>query len=96
MAADYKRQAVAQAYRLAAIVGGYLGEFTPATGVVFVGGVTVAIGGVWASSQPSRGMAAAYRAHPELRDFRLDFQFAVTELVATLLVGIAHRQTKPA
>jgi AcrR family transcriptional regulator len=96
VAADYKRQAVAQAYRLAAIVGGYLGEFTPATGVVFVGGVTVAIGGVWASSQPSRGMAAAYRAHPELRDFRLDFQFAVTELVATLLVGIAHRQTKPA
>jgi AcrR family transcriptional regulator len=94
VAATYKRGAVAQAYRLGAIVGAYLGEFAPASGVIFVGGVMLAIGGVWASSQPSRGMAAAYQAHPELADFRLDFRFAVTELIATLLAGLEHRAPK--
>jgi AcrR family transcriptional regulator len=94
VAATYKQGAVAQAYRLGAIVGAYLGEFTPASGVIFVGGVMLAIGGVWASSQPSRGMAAAYRTHPELADFRLDFRFAVTELIATLLVGLEYRIPK--
>ncbi|MEJ1229944.1 MAG: TetR family transcriptional regulator [Galbitalea sp.] len=94
VAANYKRDAIASAYRLAAIVGSRLGGFTEAEGIVFVGGVNLAIGGVWASSQPSRGMAAAYRAHPDLRDFRLDFRFAVSELIATLLVGLEHREPR--
>jgi AcrR family transcriptional regulator len=94
VATAYKRGAVANAYRLAAIVGSYLGEFTPSGGLVFVGGVNLAIGGVWASSQPSRGMAAAYKAHPELKDFRLDFRFAVSELIATLLVGLEYRASE--
>jgi AcrR family transcriptional regulator len=91
VAASYKRDAIAGAYRLAEIVGTYLGEFTLANGTVFVGGVLLTIGGVWASSQPSAGMSAAYREHPELRDFRLNFTFAVAEIVATLLVGLQHR-----
>ncbi|HEY1531607.1 MAG TPA: TetR/AcrR family transcriptional regulator [Galbitalea sp.] len=94
VAAAYKRDAIAGAYRLAEIVSEYLGEFSVATGTVFVGGVLLVIGGVWASSQPSAGMAAAYREHPELKDFRLDFTFAVSEIIATLLVGLQHREAR--
>ncbi len=93
LAASYKRSAIAAAYRLAEIVGRYLGEFTPSTGMIFVGGVNLAIGGVWASSQPSRGMAAAYKANADLRALRMDFAFMVREVVATLLVGLEHRHT---
>lgn len=96
VAAAYKRDSIAGAYRLSEIVGRYLGEFTMANGTVFVGGVLLTIGGVWASSQPSAGMSAAYREHPELRDFRLNFTFAVSEIVATLLVGLEHRAAREA
>jgi AcrR family transcriptional regulator len=94
VAAAYKRATVGSARRLAGIVGEYLGEFTEARGIVFVSGVTVAIGGVWLISQPSRSMAAAYVADPELRLLAMDFTFMVTELVATLLVGLEHREPR--
>jgi AcrR family transcriptional regulator len=91
VAAAYKRAAVACARRLADIVGLYLGEFSEARGIIFVSGVTVAIGGIWLISQPSRSMAAAYRADPQLRMLAMDFTFMVTEVVATLLTGLQHR-----
>ena len=94
VAANYKRDSIAGAFRLGDIVGRHLGEFTRPNGTIFVGGVLLTIGGVWASSQPSAGMAAAYRAHPELRDFRLDFTFAVSEIIATLLIGLQYRDAR--
>ncbi|MCU1475564.1 MAG: TetR/AcrR family transcriptional regulator [Subtercola sp.] len=91
VAAAYKRSAVANAERLGALVLPRLGQISRASGIIFVGGVNLIIGGVWANSQPSPGMAAAYDAHPELRAMRLDLRFAVRELLATLLVGVATR-----
>jgi AcrR family transcriptional regulator len=95
VAAAYKRGAVANAYRLGEIVERYAGPISYENGTILVGGLTLAIGGIWASSQPSEGMAAAYREHPELRDFRLDFEFALSEIVATILAGIHARTGTP-
>ena len=36
-------------------------------------------------------MAAAYAANPDLSPLRLDLRFAVRELVATILAGLAQR-----
>jgi hypothetical protein len=60
-------------------------------GLIFVGAVMLAIGGTWASSQPTDGMRAAYTARPEFFPFRVDFEPAVHELVATTLAGLQAR-----
>lgn len=91
VAAAYKRSAIANAQRLSAIAGAQLGEFSDATGLVFVGAVNLIIAGVWAASQPSPGMAAAYATYPDLRAVRLDLRISVRELVATVLAGLQHR-----
>ncbi len=91
VAADYKRGALTNSARLAALVSPLVGGLPGLAETAFLGGVTIMIGGVWAQSQPSEGMAAAYRAHPELRVMRLELAPAVRELVATLLVGLQHR-----
>lgn len=65
--------------------------FSDGEAMVFAGGVNLIVGGVWAASQPSPGMAAAYAADPELRAMRLDLRVSVRELVATLLTGLEHR-----
>ncbi len=95
VAAEYKRQAIASARRLAGLAASRLGPFTEAAGIGLVSGVNLMIGGVWASTQPSPGMAAAYAEHPELASMRHDFRLALRELVATLLTGLAHREPTP-
>jgi AcrR family transcriptional regulator len=92
IAGSYKRSAVAAARRLADMVGPRVGGFSDPSAITFVGGVNLVIGGVWAMSQPSPGMAAAYAADAELRAMQLDLRLAVRELVATLLVGLRHRR----
>ncbi len=91
VAREYKLAAIEAARRLAGLVGPRLGGFDYESALVFVGGVNVIIGGVWASSQPSPGMAAAYRADPDLAAMRLDLRGALRELLATLLVGLQTR-----
>ncbi|PJJ62162.1 TetR/AcrR family transcriptional regulator [Compostimonas suwonensis] len=93
VAAEYKRTTIANSNRLVGIVAPLVGGLPGLAAVTFVGGVTIAIGGVWSMSQPSPGMAAAYAAHPELQALRLDLRVAVRELVATLLTGLRHRRT---
>ena len=92
VATEYKRAAIASARRLADIVGPRLGGFTEAQSIAMVAGVTLIIGGVWASSQPSPGLAAAYEANPELRLLQVPLRVGIRELVATLLVGLQHRE----
>jgi AcrR family transcriptional regulator len=92
VAAEYKKSAVAGAYRLADIVRPFLGDLTMAQGTVLVGTVNLVVGGVWSNSQPSPGMALAYEQHAELRAMRLDLETAVREILATLMVGILHRR----
>lgn len=89
VAADYKRASLASSDRLARLAG--FDGLDSQGGLIFVGAVMLAIGGIWASSQPTEGMRAAYAAHPEFRPFRIDFEAAVRELVATTLAGLEAR-----
>jgi AcrR family transcriptional regulator len=91
VAATYKRSAITNSQRLADIVGARLGEFSYPAGLVFIASVNLIIGGVWAMSQPSPGMAAAYVAYPELRSLAFDLRHSVRELVATVLAGLQQR-----
>lgn len=94
VASTYKRSAIANSRRLADLVAPRVGGFSDEQAIAFVGGANLIVGGVWAASQPSPGMAAAYAAHPELRAMRLDLRLAIRELVATLLVGLRHRMPR--
>ena len=94
VAADYKRAAVANAERLGSLLGPLLGDPSKASLMTLVGGINLVIGGVWAMSQPSPGMAKAYAENPGLAAMRLDLCLAVRELVATLLVGLRHREPR--
>jgi AcrR family transcriptional regulator len=91
VAADYKSSSLANLDRLAIVVGARLGSLPPTSALLFVAAVMIAIGGVWASTQPSEAMAAAYAAHPELAAMTIDFTTAVREFVATVLVGLRER-----
>ena len=91
VAASYKRSASAQAVRLGAIVGSRLELSAPAR-LGLAAAVELTVGGVWASTRHSPGMAEVYARHPELRVFRLDFETSVRELMATLITGLAHRE----
>jgi AcrR family transcriptional regulator len=89
VAADYKRASLASSDRLARL-GGFDGLSSPG-GLIFVAAVMMAIGGMWATSQPTEAMGAAYAEHPEFRPFRVEFETAVRELVATTLAGLEAR-----
>ena len=89
VAADYKRASLASSDRLARLAG--FDGLASTGGMIFVGAVMLAIGGIWSSSQPTDGMREAYAAHPEFRPFRVDFEVGVRELVATTLAGLEAR-----
>jgi AcrR family transcriptional regulator len=89
VAAEHKRASLETSDRLARLAG--FDGLDSRAGLLFVGSVMLSIGGVWATSQPSEGMSAAYAEHPEFRPFRVDFETALRELVATALAGIRAR-----
>jgi AcrR family transcriptional regulator len=89
LAASYKRSSLAAGERLARLAG-FDGLQSPG-GLLFVGSVLLAVGGVWELSQPTEGMRAAYAAYPELRPFQIEFETAVREMVATTLAGLRAR-----
>ena len=93
-AAGYKREAIAQAERLAQLIGLERDLHDPRA-LVAVAGINLAIAGIWAAGRPSSGMRQAYHDHPELRPLQVDFATGVRELIATLLVGLSHRTPKP-
>lgn len=89
VAVAYKRASLATSDRLARIAG--FDGLDSQAGLLFVGAVMLSIGGTWVNSQPTAGMRAAYAAYPELQPFRIEFEIAVRELVATTLAGIHAR-----
>ena len=91
-AVDYKRGMIANAVRLARIAGPVLGDVGPKGGEAFAGGTLLVVGGAWALTQPSPGMAAAYAQHAELRAMQLELRTVIRELLATLAVGLQHRR----
>ena len=49
------------------------------------------VGALWAATQPSAAMLAAYEGDCALAAMRLDFGDALHELLATLLTGFLER-----
>ncbi|QAY73406.1 TetR/AcrR family transcriptional regulator [Agromyces protaetiae] len=92
VAATYKRTAIANAVRLGTLVSDRLGPYSQAAGVAFVSAVNLGMGAIWASTQPSPGMAAAYVLYPDLARYAHDFGQSLREYVATVLTGLAHRE----
>ncbi|MDR1387503.1 MAG: TetR/AcrR family transcriptional regulator [Propionibacteriaceae bacterium] len=93
-AAAYKKSALANASRLAELIGARLGGYSVEATVALVGAVNLGIGGLWSATRPSPGMALAYETHPELPQLRHDLGIALHEYVATILTGLAHREPR--
>ena len=87
VALAYKRALLADAARLGALAAPWLGD-DPRDTLVFVGAVTLGIGGVWSTCRLSPGMAEAYELDPELARFRLDFRESLEVLLVTVIRGL--------
>jgi len=79
VALAYKRALLADAARL--------GD-DPRDTLVFVGAVTLGIGGIWSTCRLSPGMAEAYELDPELARFRIDFRESLEVLLVTVIRGL--------
>ncbi|WP_349866306.1 TetR family transcriptional regulator [Leifsonia sp. WHRI 6310E] len=87
IARAYKRGMLTSAARLAALAEPWIGGEEP-DALVFVGAVTLAIGGIWSSCRVSPGMAEAYALDPELARYRLDFASSLRTGVAVVIRGL--------
>lgn len=87
VARDYKRALLSHVARLGALASPWIGD-EPADVLVFVGTVTLGIGGIWSTCRLSPGMADAYRLDPELARFRVDFRESLEALLITVIRGI--------
>ncbi|MFB9659969.1 TetR family transcriptional regulator [Glycomyces mayteni] len=92
VAAAYKLAFVANAHRFGRIVGERLGGYSDTASMALAAMVILGVGGIWAGTQPSPGMAAAYAAHPELAVMSHDTERSLREYIATVLTGLAHRE----
>ncbi|MFF2053595.1 TetR family transcriptional regulator [Leifsonia sp. NPDC058194] len=87
VARAYKRGMLDSAARLAALAAPWIGTDEP-DALVFVGAVTLGIGGVWSSCRVSPGMADAYALDPELARYRLDFASSLRAGIAVVIRGV--------
>lgn len=87
VARDYKRALLAHVARLGALASPWIGDDSPDV-LVFVGSVTLGIGGIWSTCRLSPGMADAYRLDPELARFRVDFRESLEALLVIVVRGI--------
>ena len=93
VATEYKRASLETSDRLARIAG--FDGLESQGGLIFVATVVLLIGGLWASSQPTESMRAAYASHDDLHPFEIDFESSVREIVATTLAGLEARGLGP-
>ena len=87
VAARFKRSMLANLDAAAELLLGVLPELDRERAVRFAGATAVVAGAIWAHTQPSAAMLAAYAADPELAVLRLDFTAALTELLEVMLRG---------
>lgn len=87
VARDYKRTLLGHVARLGTLASPWIGD-DPEGVLVFVGTVTLGIGGIWSTCRLSPGMAEAYRLDPELSAFRVDFRESLEILLVTVITGL--------
>jgi AcrR family transcriptional regulator len=91
VAARFKRAARADTEALARLVRDVLPELSERAVQRFAGAAVLVVGALWAATQPSAAMLAAYEGDCALAAMRLDFGDALHELLATLLTGFLGR-----
>jgi AcrR family transcriptional regulator len=91
VAATFKRAALANTDALGSLVRGLVPELPEPAAQRFAGAAVLVAGSLWAATQPSAAMLAAYEADCALAAMRLDFSTGVRELLATLLTGFLAR-----
>jgi AcrR family transcriptional regulator len=90
VARRYKLAAVANTTTLADLIRSRLNELSPEGATNFAAGTLVATTGIWPLAQPSAAMLCVYQ-DPAMATFRLDFGYAMREMLATLLAGCLTR-----
>jgi hypothetical protein len=91
LAVRHKHATLAAARELAAIARRHVPELDAGAAMRVSGATFLCAGAVWAATQPSAAMLAAYEQEPDLASMRLDFTTAVRELVGLLLAGLLAR-----
>ncbi len=91
VAAQYKREALANVAALSRLVLDRLSELGEHNAGRFAGAAVMVTGAVWSAAQPSAAMLAAYQADPALASMRLDFTATLREVLEVLIAGLLAR-----
>ncbi|MBO2451097.1 TetR/AcrR family transcriptional regulator [Actinomadura barringtoniae] len=92
--AQYKRTAIADVTALAETFLGHIPELGAEDAFKFTGGLLIMTGSLWAHSQPSPALLAAYESDPDLAAFRLDFTATLQEVLEVFLTGLLARASR--
>jgi AcrR family transcriptional regulator len=91
VAARFKRATLADTEAFGRSVRVVLPVLTELAGTRFAMTTVLVAGALWAYSRPSPAMLAVYETDPALAALRLDFGYALRELLATQLAGLLAR-----
>ena len=91
VAADYKRAALADVAALGQLLLERLPELGEPDAFRLAGAAVLMAGAVWANTQPSAAMLAAYQADPSLEVLRLHFAPTLREVLEVLISGLLAR-----
>ena len=96
VAVTYKRAAIADVTALGRLVLGCMPELGEHDAFRLAGATVMVTGAIWANSQSSAAMLAAYEADPALAPMRLDFTATLREVLEVLISGLLARSaTRP-
>ncbi|WP_329391094.1 TetR/AcrR family transcriptional regulator [Streptomyces sp. NBC_01716] len=91
VAAEFKRTAIANVGKLAALVRAHVPELSEQDAPRFAAYCVLTAGAIWTHTQPSAAMLAAYEADPSLAAMRIDFAPSLREVLEVGLSGLLAR-----
>jgi AcrR family transcriptional regulator len=96
VAAACKRAAIADVAALGQLMLGCVAELGEHDAFRLAGAAIMMTGAIWANTQPSAAMLAAYQADPALASLRLDFTATLREVLEVLTAGLLARASRTA
>jgi len=91
VAARHKRSAVADVAALGQLMLGCVRELGEHDAFRLAGAAVMVAGALWANTQPSPALLAAYEADPALASLRLDFTATLRDVLEVLIAGLLAR-----
>ncbi|MFI6080828.1 hypothetical protein ACIBBB_07605 [Streptomyces sp. NPDC051217] len=91
VAAEFKRTAVANVGKLAALVRAHVPELNENDALRFAAYCVMTTGAIWTHTQPSAAMLAAYEGDPSLAAMRIEFKTSLREVLEVVLSGLLAR-----